>query len=34
MGTKVFINLPAKNLDRSMKFFQNLGFDFNPRFTH
>ncbi|UII33163.1 glyoxalase/bleomycin resistance/extradiol dioxygenase family protein [Fulvivirga ulvae] len=33
MATKVFINLPVKNLDKSMEFFTNLGFSFNPQFT-
>jgi predicted lactoylglutathione lyase len=33
MATKVFINLPVKNLAKSMEFFQNLGFSFNPQFT-
>lgn len=33
MVTKVFINLPVKNLDRSMTFFKDLGFSFNPQFT-
>lgn len=33
MATKIFINLPVKNLDKSMAFFQNLGFSFNPQFT-
>lgn len=33
MATKVFINLPVKDLDRSMEFFTGLGFDFNPQFT-
>ncbi len=33
MATKVFINLPVKNLGASMDFFQNLGFSFNPQFT-
>lgn len=33
MATKVFINLPVKDLDRSMAFFNNLGFSFNPQFT-
>jgi predicted lactoylglutathione lyase len=33
MPTKVFINLPVKSLTRSMDFFQNLGFSFNPQFT-
>ncbi len=33
MATKVFINLPVKNLAKSKEFFQNLGFSFNPQFT-
>lgn len=33
MATKIFINLPVKNLDRSVDFFRSLGFKFNPHFT-
>jgi predicted lactoylglutathione lyase len=33
MATKVFINLPVKNLEKSMDFFKALGFSFNPQFT-
>src|ERR1700744_4155273 len=33
MATKVFINLPVKDLSKSMEFFQNLGFSFNPQFS-
>jgi len=33
MATKIFINLPVKDLDRSVGFFRNLGFTFNPQFT-
>jgi len=33
MATKIFVNLPVKDLDRSMAFFRGLGFDFNPQFT-
>ena len=33
MATKVFINLPVKDLSKSMDFFKNLGFHFNPQFT-
>jgi predicted lactoylglutathione lyase len=33
MATKVFINLPVKNLDASISFFTKLGFTFNPQFT-
>ena len=30
---KLFLNLPVKNLKRSMDFFSKLGFEFNPQFT-
>lgn len=30
---KLFLNLPVKDLDRSVAFFRGLGFDFNPQFT-
>lgn len=33
MATKIFINLPVKNLDKSISFFTHLGFSFNPQFT-
>ena len=33
MGTKIFVNLPVKNLDRSVEFFSKLGFGFNQQFT-
>lgn len=33
MATKIFINLPVKDLDKSISFFKNLGFSFNPQFT-
>lgn len=33
MSTKIFVNLPVKNLSASMTFFQHLGFSFNPQFT-
>lgn len=33
MLTNIFVNLPVKDLDRSMKFFESLGFVFNPQFT-
>jgi len=29
----IFVNLPVKDLNRSMAFFRELGFDFNPQFT-
>jgi len=33
MVTKIFVNLPVKNLAASMEFFEKLGFTFNPQFT-
>jgi len=33
MSTKIFVNLPVKDLDKSMAFFKNLGWTFNPQFT-
>jgi predicted lactoylglutathione lyase len=30
---KVFVNLPVKDLKRSMEFFTKLGFEFNAQFT-
>ncbi|MFT3912200.1 MAG: VOC family protein [Ferruginibacter sp.] len=33
MATQIFVNLPVKNLERSMEFFSKLDFKFNPQFT-
>lgn len=33
MATKIFINLPVKDLSKSIAFFEKLGFSFNPQFT-
>jgi len=33
MATKVFINLPVKNLVKSRTFFEGLGYSFNPQFS-
>lgn len=33
MPTKIFVNLPVKDLNRSVTFFTQLGFTFNPQFT-
>lgn len=30
---KIFVNLAVKDLDKSVEFFTNLGFSFDPRFT-
>lgn len=34
MATKIFINLPVKDLNQSILFFAELGFSFNPQFTN
>ncbi|WP_337968559.1 glyoxalase/bleomycin resistance/extradiol dioxygenase family protein [uncultured Flavobacterium sp.] len=34
METKIFLNLPVKDLNRSISFFTHLGFSFNPQFTN
>lgn len=33
MATKIFVNLPVKDLKRSVEFFTKLGYKFNPQFT-
>ena len=33
MATKIFVNLPVKNLKNSVNFFTKLGFTFDPKFT-
>jgi predicted lactoylglutathione lyase len=33
MPRQIFVNLPVKDLDASVRFFTALGFDFNPEFT-
>jgi predicted lactoylglutathione lyase len=33
MSTKIFVNLPVKSLKKSVDFFTQLGFRFNPKFT-
>jgi predicted lactoylglutathione lyase len=33
MPTQLFVNLPVKDLGRTMQFFAALGFGFNERFT-
>jgi predicted lactoylglutathione lyase len=34
MATKIFVNLPVKDLKKSINFFTQLGFNFNPQFTN
>jgi predicted lactoylglutathione lyase len=33
MATQIFVNLPVKDLKRSVEFFTKLGYKFNPQFT-
>ncbi len=33
MATKIFVNLPVKDLDKSKEFFTKPGFSFNPQFS-
>ncbi len=33
MSKQIFVNLPVKDLKRSVQFFGQLGYEFDPRFT-
>lgn len=33
MTTQIFVNLPVKDLDKSVAFFKTIGFKTNPMFT-
>jgi len=33
MSKQIFVNLPVKDLNKSIEFFTTLGFTFNPQFT-
>lgn len=33
MGRSIFVNFAVEDLERSKKFFEALGFSFNPQFT-
>jgi predicted lactoylglutathione lyase len=33
MASKIFVNLPVKNLSKSVEFFTKLGYKFNQQFT-
>ncbi len=33
MSTQIFVNLPVKDLKKTIAFFTKLGFKFNPQFT-
>jgi predicted lactoylglutathione lyase len=34
MATQIFVNLPVKDLNKSVEFFTKLGYTFNPQFTN
>lgn len=34
MAQQLFVNLPVKDLQKTIAFFTNLGFKFNPKFTN
>lgn len=34
MATKIFVNMPVKELNRSVDFFTKLGYTFNAQFTN
>ena len=34
MTKQIYINLPVKDLTKSMNFFSQLGFEFDPRFSN
>lgn len=33
MSRQIYVNLPVKDLNKSVAFFTKLGFEFNPQFT-
>jgi uncharacterized protein len=33
MATKIFVNLPVRDLEKSKEFFSKLGYSFNKQFT-
>ena len=34
MAAQIFVNLPVKDLNKTIEFFAKLGFKFNPQFTN
>ncbi len=34
MAQQIFVNLPVKDLNKSIEFFTKLGYTFNPQFTN
>jgi len=33
VAKQIFVNLPVKDLGKTIEFFKKLGFEFNPQFT-
>jgi predicted lactoylglutathione lyase len=33
MGKEIFINLPVKDLEKTSRFFEQMGYSFNPQFS-
>ncbi|WP_139990534.1 VOC family protein [Paenibacillus paridis] len=33
MSKSIFVNLPVKDLNKTVEFFTQIGFEFNPQFT-
>lgn len=34
MASQIFVNLPVKDLSKSIAFFEGLGYSFHPKFTN
>ena len=34
MARQIYVNLPVKNLERTIAFFTALGFSFEPKFSN
>jgi predicted lactoylglutathione lyase len=34
VAKQIFVNLPVKDLGKTIEFFKKLGFEFNPQFTY
>ncbi|WP_059173401.1 VOC family protein [Bacillus sp. FJAT-27445] len=32
-SNQIFVNLPVKDLNKSMEFYKQIGYEFNPQFT-
>ncbi|MET0634862.1 MAG: VOC family protein [Chitinophagaceae bacterium] len=34
MSKQIYVNLPVKDLKKSRRFFESMGYEFNPKFTN